>query len=153
MNLSKKWLPATLIVLAGVLFMVSSTSCGIFGGGSSAINGTWYAVAIEGQPLPQQVREFDGAMYVTFDVKKKQVGGRGICNNFGAKLIVKGKTLRTDEFMSTRVACQNQMYESSLLNILTSAHTFKVVGDRLFLYGIDDKNPLGEFIRKPEGRK
>lgn len=136
-----------LIMIAGIIlatFFLASCGCKKSCTAKESLEGTW-KVDLKGEDI--NVRK--GYMKINFNLKEMNVGGVGMCNSFGGPILELDQTKHTikiGELMSTRMACENQIYEYQFIGAVMNATSYEINGDKLTLYGVDDTGSKTSFI-------
>ena len=94
----------------------------------------------------------DAIQTANINISKGRISGRAACNSYGAEcLVYSDGRIKIGNIMSTRMACNNMMYERIFLAALQEAKVFRMNGaNTLKLYSTHDASgqPSLTFKRK-----
>jgi heat shock protein HslJ len=68
----------------------------------------------------------DTAVFMLLNLKKKQVNGRGTCNDFSGKLKLDAATISITELTSTKMMCDAMDFETAYFSLLPQMTTYKL---------------------------
>ncbi len=98
---------------------------------------TWRIVQVDGVDVPRGGQR-DLAPHFVFDTGDGRSHGATGCNRFSASYRATGSELAFAEIVTTEVACADEVrarVEAELLETLPEVTSYRIQGDKLWLYG------------------
>jgi heat shock protein HslJ len=85
----------------------------------------------------------DTKAYITFNKAESKVYGNDGCNTFSGNMILSGTKISFSDFVSTKMACDNDRLDITIYDNLKKINNFKISNGNLKLY--KDSAPLIEY--------
>jgi putative lipoprotein len=124
------------ILLKSAARQKTATETGNAHGKVSLENTTWKATRVNDKNVA--ANENQRAPYIVLQSADHRVAGSGGCNRITGTYSVEKQTIHFGPMASTMMACPNGMgTEKDFLQALDQAHTWKIQGSELELYGED----------------
>lgn len=132
----------SLLMSIASLALFTSCSCSMACQKSAlpqALDGTWKVVSVNGSKP-----EIETPMTLNFEIKDMHLGGKAICNSYGAAFTLTATgDMKIADIASTRVGCAGNTFENSFYAALQSVSNVRVKGKKAFLYqNKEDKTPI-----------
>ncbi len=92
---------------------------------------------------------------ISFYPQVENFGGNATCNAYSGKLTLNEHgIIRMKEIISTRMACENMVYESKLFDALYKTNRYMLSNETLHLYNGENDKPIASFTfdRKGEAK-
>lgn len=131
------------LLLATVATFVLLTSCACKmnhkGASLEEVAGDWQVTHINGNKFLGEE-----PMTINFDIKEMRIGGKAICNSYGAPFTLKTSgTIKIKDVFSTLVGCPGNGFETEYYALLESITYIYIKGQEAFLYkDKNDKQPV-----------
>lgn len=81
--------------------------------------------------------------YIRFNISEGKVYGNDGCNTFSGNMILNGSNISLSDFISTKIACDNDRLDMAIYDNLKKVNNFKIANGNLKLY--KDSAPLIEY--------
>ena len=81
--------------------------------------------------------------YITFNISEGKVYGNDGCNTFSGNMILSGSNISFSDFVSTKMACDDDRLDMAIYDNLKKVNNFKISNGNLKLY--KDSAPLIEY--------
>ncbi len=81
--------------------------------------------------------------YITFNISEGKVYGNDGCNTFSGNMILNGSNISFSDFVSTKMACDDDRLDMAIYDNLKKINNFKLSNGNLKLY--KDSAPLIEY--------
>ena len=81
--------------------------------------------------------------YITFNISEGKVYGNDGCNTFSGNMILNGSNISFSDFVSTKMACDDDRLDMAIYDNLKKVNNFKISNGNLKLY--KDSAPLIEY--------
>jgi len=112
-------------------------------------NQRWVLTEMKEVPVQQSGTRRDA--YLEFMPADKKMAGNAGCNRIsGGYLLKKKNTIKFQEVISTKMACQDMPFETTFLSLLNDVNKFEQQGSILTLK--DDRKVLLKFEQRNLGR-
>ena len=112
-------------------------------------NQRWVLTEMKEVPVQQSGTRRDA--YLEFMPADKKMAGNAGCNRIsGGYLLEKKNTIKFQEVISTKMACQDMAFETTFLSLLNEVNKFEQQGSILTLK--DDRKVLLKFEQRSLGR-
>ena len=112
-------------------------------------NQRWVLTEMKEVPVQQSGTRRDA--YLEFMPADKKMAGNAGCNRIsGGYLLEKKNTIKFQEVISTKMACQDMPFETTFLSLLNEVNKFEQQGSILTLK--DDRKVLLKFEQRNLGR-
>ncbi|MBS1494963.1 MAG: DUF4377 domain-containing protein [Bacteroidetes bacterium] len=85
----------------------------------------------------------DTKAYITFNISEGKVYGNDGCNTFSGKMNLNGNDISFSDFVSTKIACDNDMLDIAIYNDLKMTNKYKISNGVLKFY--KDNAPMMEY--------
>ena len=93
--------------------------------------GRWVLVEMKGVPVQQSGGRRDA--FINFEVDAKTFRGNGGCNQINGNYTVDRDNIKFTDVISTKMSCEDILFENTFLSTLSVVNRYEVKGDDLLL--------------------